>query len=59
MCDCTIPRQIGGPANCGAVSPESYRCTRPVGHDGPHRACAVTYHGIAEWVDEKKVDSAG
>jgi len=40
----------GGGCTCRAMN-GPYGCTKPSGHDGPHRACSTTTHAIRQWVD--------
>lgn len=34
---------------CYARSPNGYRCTRDINHDGPHIACAGDIHDLDTW----------
>lgn len=35
---------------CSAKSPKDYyRCTRPLGHTGPHVACGIQNHRLDTW----------
>jgi len=45
-CDCVA----GAIHQCGDIKGRLY-CTQPIGHEGAHKACKPTQHGMYMWLE--------